>query len=56
VKVKIDRAMVAAFDVRLDVGGFHPRKEALRYQNEVDACPIVSFACRDLRVPTCPMT
>ena len=54
-KVEIDWAMIAALEVRLDVGGLHPRKEALRYQNVVNARPIVGLSCRDLRVPTCPM-
>jgi len=39
-KVEIDWAKVTAFDVRLDVGGFHPKKEVLRYQNVVDACSV----------------
>ena len=44
-KVEADWAMVAAFDVRLDVGGLNPREEAPYYQNVVNACPIVCLAC-----------
>ena len=51
VEVEMGWTTAGAFDVKLDAGG----KEAMRYHNIVDTCPIVSLVHRDLRVPTCPM-